>query len=293
MEKKGNTLKFPSSKHWIDILRKALSEDIGSGDATTLSTVEPDMQATGIMHARERMIVSGMPLIEQIFAEYDFSVAIQHHQMDGNEIEDGDKILTLSGSAQSILTCERVALNYLQHMSGIATHTHKFWGMIRDTNVKLLDTRKTTPGFRQLEKYAVSCGGGTNHRIGLFDLIMVKDNHIQTLRSVSDNPIALAVERARSRYPDLKVEVEADHISQVKEAISAGVDIILLDNMSITQLCEAVSLCKGHCETEASGGINLDTIESIASTGVDYISVGSLTHSARNVDIGLDFEIVG
>ena len=180
-------------------------------------------------------------------------------------------------------------MNFVQRLSGVATITAKYVAAIEGTSAQILDTRKTTPGLRRLEKYAVACGGGKNHRMGLHDLILIKDNHVAALSHESQTPIALAVQRARVAYPYMKVEVEADELKQVAEAADAGANIILLDNMSLDQLRESIKIIRGRCKTEASGGVNLDTVRAIAETGVDYISVGALTHSARSVDIALDF----
>ena len=195
-----------------------------------------------------------------------------------------------SGSARAILTAERVALNFVQRLSGVATLTAQFAGQVAGTRARILDTRKTTPGWRRLEKYAVKCGGGSNHRIGLYDLILIKDNHLAALRDTKPNAIAAAVQRARAAHPQLKVEVEADTLEQVRQAVEARANIILLDNMSLADLRASVALVAGRAQTEASGGVRLETVRAIAETGVDFISVGALTHSARAVDIGLDFE---
>jgi nicotinate-nucleotide pyrophosphorylase (carboxylating) len=209
---------------------------------------------------------------------------------DGNEAQQGDTLLGVEGPARALLSGERVALNFVQRLSGIATLTDRFVEAVVGTNARILDTRKTTPGWRRLEKYAVHCGGGQNHRIGLYDMVLIKDNHLAALRDETPNAIAAAVARAREAYPGLQVEVEADTIEQVEQAVAAQADIVLLDNMSLEQLRSAVALCRGRARTEASGNVKLDTVRAIAETGVDFISSGALTHSARAVDIGLDFE---
>jgi nicotinate-nucleotide pyrophosphorylase (carboxylating) len=198
--------------------------------------------------------------------------------------------MQVSGPARAILSAERVALNFVQRLSGIATLTAQFVEAVRGTKTHILDTRKTTPGWRRLEKYAVTCGGGRNHRLGLYDMVLIKDNHLAALRNEPPNAIAAAVERARAKYPRLKVEVEADTLEQVEQAVAAGADFILLDNMNLIQVRLAVRKVQGHAQTEASGGISLAGVRAVAETGVDFISVGALTHSARAVDIGLDFE---
>jgi nicotinate-nucleotide pyrophosphorylase (carboxylating) len=210
---------------------------------------------------------------------------------DGTHVGRGDRLLRLSGPARAILTAERVALNYVQHLSGIATLTAQFVAALKGTRAQILDTRKTTPGWRRFEKYAVACGGGKNHRFGLFDLVLIKDNHLAALQAEKPNAVAAAIQRARKRYPRLKVEVEADTLEQAAQAVEAGADILLLDNMTPAQLRQAVKIAKGRAQTEASGGVRLDTVRAIAASGVDFISVGALTHSARAVDIGLDFEM--
>jgi nicotinate-nucleotide pyrophosphorylase (carboxylating) len=209
---------------------------------------------------------------------------------DGQRVKGDDILLKIAGPAQAILSAERVALNFVQRLSGIATLTAQFVDAVNDTPAQILDTRKTTPGWRRFEKYAVACGGGRNHRSGLFDLVLIKDNHLVALKNESPNAIAAAIRRAREKYPQLKVEVEADTLDQAGQAADAGADIILLDNMNPVQLRLAVQKVKGRAKTEASGGVNLGNVQTIAKTGVDFISVGALTHSARAVDIGLDFE---
>ena len=268
------------------VVALALAEDVGSGDVTTLSVVPPETQVRALMVARERLCVAGLDLAETTFE----GLAVECLTHDGNYVQPGTVLLRVSGSAREILTRERVALNFVQRLSGIATLTASFVERIAGTSAKILDTRKTTPGLRSLEKYAVACGGGTNHRFGLFDLILIKDNHLAALAGAHPNPIAAAVRRARDRYPELKIEVEADSIQQAEQAAEAGADIVLLDNMTPSQLAAAVKSLKGRIKTEASGGVNLDTVRAIAETGVDFISVGAITHSARAVDIGLDFE---
>ncbi len=272
------------------IVQAALAEDIGSGDVTTLATVPEDAKLNVVMRAREVLVAAGLPLAGAAFRELSPAVQIESVARDGQHAKPGDVLLRISGSARAILTAERVALNFAQRLSGVATLTAQFVDAIKGTPAKIIDTRKTTPGMRRLEKYAVACGGGTNHRIGLFDMVLIKDNHLAALRDAKPNAVAAAVQAARAKYPQLKVEVEADTLDQVSQAVAAGADIVLLDNMTLVQLRLAVQKCKGHCKTEASGGVNLSTVRGIAETGVDFISVGALTHSARAVDIGLDYE---
>jgi nicotinate-nucleotide pyrophosphorylase (carboxylating) len=271
-------------------VRLALAEDIGGGDATTLATVPANATAKAVMRAREPLVVAGIGFAETAFRELSPKIKIEKLSRDGQRIAAGKILLKISGPARAILTAERVALNFVQRLSGVATLTSQFVEAVRGTNTKILDTRKTTPGWRRFEKYAVTCGGGKNLRLGLFDMILIKDNHLAALRNEKPNAIAAAVARAREKFPNLKIEVEADTLKQVEQAVNAGADFILLDNMDLKQLRQAVKIVNGRAKTEASGGVNLETVAAIAKTGVDFISVGALTHSARAVDIGLDFE---
>ena len=270
-------------------IEASLAEDIGPGDVTTLATVPENLQATAAITAREPIVVAGAAFAIEAFRTLSRELDAVEQCADGDRIPPGSSILNVRGQARAILTAERVALNFLQRLSGIATLTRLFVDAIAGSKAKILDTRKTTPGWRRFEKYAVACGGGENHRFGLHDMVLIKDNHLAALRAEQPNAIAAAVARARKAYPKLKVEVEADNLKQVTQAVEAGADVILLDNMPPEALRAAVQLVKGRAKLEASGGVNLDTVRSIAETGVDYISVGALTHSARAVDIGLDF----
>ena len=281
-------------------VRAALAEDIGGGDAATLAVVPKDLAARADMRAREPLAVAGLDFAEAAFRELSPKIKIQKKTRDGGRVKAGTTLLEISGPARAILSAERVALNFVQRLSGIATLTAQFVKAVRGTRlprrggakagVQILDTRKTTPGWRRFEKYAVTCGGGKNHRLGLFDMILIKDNHLAALKDEKPNAIAAAIQRARKKFPKLKVEVEADTLEQAGQAADARADIILLDNMTPAQLRQAVKMVKGRAKTEASGGVNLKTVRAIAATGVDFISVGALTHSARAVDIGLDFE---
>lgn len=272
------------------VVQSALAEDIGAGDATTLGTVPENAQASARIVAREPLTVAGLALAEMVFRELSSSTEIHLATTDGRQLQAGDALLRLRGNARAILTGERVALNFLQRLSGVATLTAQFVEAIKGSGAQILDTRKTTPGLRRLEKHAVACGGGTNHRFGLFDRVLIKDNHLAALRFEPPNAIGAAVRRARAKYPELIVEVEADTPAQVQQALEAGADIILLDNMDLEQMRTAVHRIGGKAKTEASGGVTLATVRSIAETGVDFISVGALTHSARAMDIALDFE---
>ena len=273
------------------LVRRALAEDIGSGDVTTLATVPETATATAVMRAHEPLVVAGLALAEAAFAEVSASVRVRRELDDGGRAASGTTLLRVEGPARALLSAERVALNFVQKLSGVATLASRFVEAVKGTPARILDTRKTTPGWRRLEKYAVACGGATNHRFGLYDMVLIKDNHLVALQNEPPNPIAAAVQRARSRYPDLKIEVEADTLEQVDQALAAGAELILLDNMKPEQLRLAVQKCRGRAGTEASGGVNLETVRAIAETGVDFISVGALTHSARSADIGLDFEL--
>ena len=230
--------------------------------------------------------MAGVELALAAFQEVDERIDFGIEVRDGQDGDFYQPLLRLQGPTRALLTAERTALNFVQRLSGVATLTAQFVQQVAGTDVQILDTRKTTPGWRALEKYAVACGGGTNHRIGLYDQVMIKDNHLASL----GGNMAEAIRRARENYPDLKIEAEADTIEQAQAAAEAGADIILLDNMSCDELRQAVGLIEGRAKTEASGGVTLETVREIAETGVDYISVGALTHSAPSVDIALDFD---
>lgn len=271
-------------------VRAALAEDIGPGDVTTHAIVPETATMCAEMVAREPLVLAGLAFARLAFQELDRDLVVAPHAADGDQCPKGQILLRVSGSARSILNAERVALNFVQRLSGVATLTAQFVEQVKGTKARILDTRKTTPGWRRFEKYAVKCGGGRNHRVGLYDMVLIKDNHLAALRNEPPNAIAAAVERARVAYPELKVEVEADTLAQVRQAVEARADIILLDNMSLAELREAVGMVGGRAQTEASGGVNLQTVRGIAETGVDFVSVGAITHSARAVDIALDFE---
>ena len=271
-------------------VRAALAEDLGSGDATTLATVPASAVSRAFMKAREPLVVAGIQFAEQAFRELSSTIRLKKCAADGQRLRAGDTILKISGSSRALLSAERVALNFVQRLSGVATATAAFTQIIQGTRVKILDTRKTTPGWRRFEKYAVTAGGGKNHRMGLFDMILIKDNHLVALQNEKPNAIAAAISRARKQFPELAVEVEADTLAQVAQAADAGADIILLDNMTPAQLRAGVKIVQGRAKLEASGGVSLKTVRAIAAAGVDFISVGAITHSARAVDIGLDFE---
>jgi nicotinate-nucleotide pyrophosphorylase (carboxylating) len=272
------------------LVRMALDEDSRLGDVTTLATVPADARSQASMLVRESAVIAGLDLAVAAFRELDPQAKINLRCADGQSVDAKSVLLEITGRTQALLTAERVALNFVQRLSGVATLTSKFVELIKGTRAKILDTRKTTPGLRRIEKYAVACGGGQNHRFGLFDMVLIKDNHLAALRESRPNAIAAAISCAREQYPKLSIEVEADRIEQVEQAVKAGADIILLDNMSLEDLRKSVALVGERAKTEASGGVTLGTVRAIAETGVDFISVGALTHSARAIDIGLDFE---
>jgi len=270
-------------------VRAALAEDIDGGDATTLATVPVGAKSVALMRARESLVVAGLDFATMAFRELSPKIKIDRLARDGGKVASGETLLKISGPSRAILSAERVALNFVQRLSGVATLTWQFVYAVRATGAQILDTRKTTPGWRRFEKYAVACGGGRNHRIGLFDMILIKDNHLAALKNEKPNAIEAAIQRAQKKFPKLKIEVEADTLEQAAQATAAGADIILLDNMNLRQLRSAVKIVNGRAQTEASGGVTMKIVRAIASTGVDFISVGALTHSARAVDIGLDF----
>lgn len=270
-------------------VRTALAEDVGTGDATTLALVPAELQSKAVMAARESLTVCGLAFAVEAYRQLDPTVRVTLRAKDGDTLDKGGILLQVEGPSRALLTAERVSLNFLQRLSGVATIARRFVNEVAGTKAKILDTRKTLPGWRMFEKYAVACGGATNHRIGLYDMILIKDNHLVALRDAQPNAVAAAVARARAAYPQLKVEVEADNLTQVAQAVEAGTDIILLDNMTNEMMREAVQSVQGRALLEASGGVNLKTVRGKAETGVDFISVGALTHSAPSVDIGLDF----
>ncbi len=271
-------------------VQAALAEDLGSGDVTTLATVPEAGQARAVLVAREPLVLAGLELAVAAFQELAATARFDRLLRDAQRVGPGQAVLRVAGPARALLSAERVALNFVQLLSGVATLTAQYVAAVAGTRAHILDTRKTTPGWRRLEKYAVACGGGRNHRMGLWDLVLIKDNHLAALRGARPNPIAAAVARARQAHPGLQVEVEADTLEQAEQAAAAGADCILLDNMNPDQLRAAVQVIGGRARTEASGGVTLATVGAIAASGVDAISVGALTQSARAVDLGLDFE---
>jgi nicotinate-nucleotide pyrophosphorylase (carboxylating) len=276
----------------MDPIAIALREDIGAGDITTNGFVPAAQQAFGRIIARERAIVAGGQTAAEVFRRVDPTLNVEILQPDGAALAGGETILEIRGAARSILTAERVALNFLQRLSGIATLTRQFVDAIGKSSAKILDTRKTTPGLRALEKAAVVAGGGANHRFNLNDMVLVKDNHLSA--GVGFSGIAGAIQRLRQEHPGVRIEVEADRLEQVRAFLEVeGIDVILLDNMKPSEMREAVALGRKKVEFEASGGVTVKSVRQIAATGVDYISVGALTHSARAIDMSLELTHVG
>ncbi|MBS1704705.1 MAG: carboxylating nicotinate-nucleotide diphosphorylase [Armatimonadetes bacterium] len=277
-----NSVEFPG----LDaLIHRALEEDLGlAGDVTSAATIPPETRATGRIFVRKRGVVAGIPIAQRVFELVDPKIDIRLEYSDGTLADPGTTILKLEGPARSILSGERTALNFLGHLSGIATATYQLVERIAGTSAQVIDTRKTTPGLRSLEKYAVRCGGGKNHRFGLFDAVLIKDNHLRAAGGVIP-----AVQRAKAHVGHMtKVEVEVESMEQLEEALQAKADIIMLDNMTPAQTRQAVQYVRGRALLESSGGITLDTIREYAETGVDLISVGWITHSATNLDVSLD-----
>ncbi len=272
---------FPLLKH---LIHAALEEDLGSGDLTTDAIIDPEVPGKASLIARERLVLAGLPVFKQVFLELNPETEFEEYFNEGDVVQAGETVCRLTGPLAQILKVERTALNFLQRMSGIATLTRQYVEKANSSKAKILDTRKTVPGFRWLDKYAVRTGGGFNHRFGLFDGILIKDNHIAVAGSIST-----AVGLARKKSPHtLKVEVEVENMEGVEEALKAGADIIMLDNMDLRQMRKAVNMVNGRALVEASGGINLNTIKDVAKTGVDFISVGALTHSPKAADFSLE-----
>ena len=272
------------------LIRMALAEDIGAGDVTAQCFVPAERHARAEIRAKESGILAGMEVAVAVFRTLDPGLKTGVLRGDGSHVGPGDVVLTVSGPARSILTAERTALNFLQRLSGIATQTRRYVDGVAGTGAQILDTRKTTPGWRSLEKMAVRAGGGTNHRTGLYDMVMVKDNHLQSAGSLSE--LQAGIDLALQQQPGVKIEIEADTIQQVRDfLLLRGVDIIMLDNMSLQEMRDCVALARGTgVKLEASGGVTLNRLTDIAATGVDYISSGALTHSVKALDLSLDFE---
>ncbi|MBU4287599.1 MAG: carboxylating nicotinate-nucleotide diphosphorylase [Proteobacteria bacterium] len=269
-----------SIKHLIEI---ALEEDIGPGDITTENLVDKDLKGIGEVVAKEPLVIAGLDVARQVFEQLDPDISFRPNFKDGDFIEKGNIVLEVEGKLSTLLMGERTALNFLQRLSGIATHVRSYVEKLGNKNVRLVDTRKTTPGLRVLEKYAVSVGGAHNHRMGLYDGVLIKDNHIAVCGGIKK-----AIERIKDKLPHLvKIEVEVSNLDEVKEAIEAGADVIMLDNMDIDHIKEAIDFIKRKAVVEISGGITIDRLNQLADTGVDIISAGALIHAARSVDISM------
>ncbi len=265
-----------------DLVRRALAEDVGSGDVTTRATVDDSRTARGVLLAKSCCVIAGLDVAAEAFRQLDPAVRIAVHQRDGTRCESGTEIAEIHGRAAALLTAERTALNFLQRMTGIATLTRQFVDVAAG-RITILDTRKTTPLMRMLEKYAVRAGGGVNHRFGLADGVLIKDNHVRLAGGVG-----AAIARMRAAAPGLPIEVEAQRAGEVADALEAGADIILLDNLSTPDIIEAVRLCRGRARTEISGGVTLARLPELAATGADYVSIGALTHSAPAADLSFE-----
>ena len=259
----------------------AYAEDIGSGDITTNSIIQPAERKTAVFVAKENGVVAGLPVAEMVFRELDDTLEWNVKKQEGEKVQKGEILVEFKASYRALLTGERIALNFVQRLSGIASATQVFVNEVKDFQVQVLDTRKTLPGFRLLDKYAVKTGGATNHRMGLHDMVMIKDNHIQVAGGIKP-----AVEAVKMKMPvSIKIEVETTTIEEVKQALEAGADIIMLDNMTTGMMTEAVKLIGERAKTEASGNMSLERLREVAATGVDFISIGSLTHSVKALDI--------
>ncbi len=278
---------FPHERWLQDLVRQSVAEDVGTGDATTAVTVAATDRAEAAVTAREKGCVAGLPLLDLVFGEIDSKVQVERLVGDGASIESGQIVAMLRGPASSILTGERLALNFLQHLGGIATLTARYVAAVAGTQCQVLDTRKTLPGYRALAKYAVRCGGGHNHRMGLFDRVMLKDNHW----AAADGAIANLITKSRKMYPQLAIEVEVDSLDQLERVLPLQVDWVLLDNFGFAATAQAVALrdaAKVQTKLESSGNVDLETIVHYAKAGADAASVGRLTHSAPALDLGLD-----
>jgi nicotinate-nucleotide pyrophosphorylase (carboxylating) len=264
------------------LIEMAIAEDIGPGDATSESVLPADLELHGRIFAKKGGIIAGLPIAEEVFHRVEPALRFVHHVSDGDLVSRGQIVAEVFGPGRGMLAAERIALNFLQQLSGVATLTRVFVDAVADSGATILDTRKTHPGYRALEKYAVRMGGGQNHRMSLHDMLLVKDNHIEAAGSITD-----AVARARKAYPDLPVEVEVKDLEELEEALLVGVDRIMLDNMNAEQMREAAEIAAGQVPLEASGNVNLERIVAIAATGVDYISIGALTHSAPALDLSM------
>ena len=275
------------------LIKLALEEDLGDrGDATTLAVVPENAKCRAVLLCKEPdMVLCGLPVAERVFHVVEPILKFRALKNEGDVCQRGDVLAEITGPARGVLTAERTALNFIQRLSGVATAAHRCAEAVAGSKTVVLDTRKTTPGFRNLEKYAVAVGGAENHRIGLYDRVMIKDNHREMAAMEGDGAIPRAVERARRAYPDLEIEVETDTLDEVRAAAECGVEHIMLDNMDDATMAEAVRIVAGRAKLEASGGITLERLRRIAAIGVDFVSIGALTHSVKAADISLDIEV--
>lgn len=273
-----------SLSHSVDqLIDIALKEDVGTGDVTTEHLIPSQAKGQGAIVAKENLIIAGLDVAQRVFQRIDADVVFQSDFKDGSRVKKGQTVVNLSGRLNALLTGERTALNFLQRLSGIATNVQTYVSLLEGQKVKLLDTRKTTPGWRELEKYAVRTGGGTNHRMGLYDAVLIKDNHIAASGSISE-----AIKRIKAAVGDaMTIEVETTNMEEVHEALDAGAHIIMLDNMDLHQIKTAVTFVNGRAKLEVSGGITQKHLADLADTGIDFISSGALTHSARAVDLSM------
>ncbi len=271
----------------LNLIQAALEEDVGAGDVTSRFFVPEEAVASARIFAKEDGVAAGTEVAAEVFRQVDSLLSVRVVRNDGEPFEPGDTLLQIAGSTRGILTAERTALNFLQRLCGVATQTRSYVDAAKPHATKILDTRKTTPGWRLLEKHAVVCGGGTNHRMGLYDMVMVKDNHLLADDAQAD--LQAAIDAVKAEHPDMRIELEADTLEQLRRFLELrGVDVVLLDNMDTPTMAQAVTLAQGRVKLEASGGVTLARIPEIAATGVDYISSGALTHSVKSVDLSLE-----
>ena len=273
------------------IIKAALKEDIASGDITTIATISKNIKARGNFLVKQNGIIVGLEIVENTFKIYDSTLKLKKKYKDGDKVKAGTIIAEVHGKAASILTVERTALNFFQRMSGIATYADQFAKKIKHTKAKIIDTRKTAPGLRTIDKFAIKLSGCENHRIGLYDMYLIKDNHIEVAGSIT-KAIEACKKNNSNNKTRFQIEVETKNLKEVEEALSCNPDIIMLDNFDLKSMRKAVKLINGKCKVEASGMVNLNTVKAIAETGVDYISVGALTHSVKALDISLEIKII-
>ena len=277
-------------KNISKLISSALKEDVKKGDITTKATISKSKKAVGKFLVKDNGVIAGSEIAKAVFKSVDSKIKFQIKIKDGLKVKYGDVAAIVTGRAQSLLTAERTALNFLQRMSGIATSANKYSEKVKHTKVKILDTRKTVPGLRMLDKMAVKLGGCENHRIGLYDMFLIKDNHIEVAGSIT-KAVETCLKYQKKHHTKFKIEVETKNLKEVEEALKTKIDIIMLDNFEVEEMKKAVELINGNCKVEASGGVNLDTVKVIAETGVDYISVGALTHSVQALDVSFEITI--